>query len=47
MADQQIGFIVRFQLKPGCEEQWRDQAGEVSEAMRTEPAFVNFFPTAR
>jgi quinol monooxygenase YgiN len=43
MADRQIGFIVHYQMKPGYEEEWLDQGREVVEAMRTEPAFVNFF----
>jgi quinol monooxygenase YgiN len=43
MSNHQIGFIVHYQVKPGCEEAWLDQGREVIEAMRTEPAFVNFF----
>jgi len=38
MSDEQIGFIVHFQLKPGREEEWRSSAGGVLDAMLKEHA---------
>jgi quinol monooxygenase YgiN len=43
MNNEQIGFIVHFHLKPGCENQWLSLGPEVIHPMMKEPVFVNFF----